>query len=163
MKPVISLVTVTYNRKQALAAMITSFRACMVDGLPDEVVIVDGGSTDGTQDWCKSQPDIVLIEQGALQGAIRAFCDGAKAASGEYVLLANDDIHFEAGSVLPAVLHLECNPLCGAVAFADDGPAPGYADGYKVQTLGMTRNGKQVSLYYPQAGLVRKCVGDFVC
>lgn len=162
MKPVISLVTGTYNRKQALSKMIASFRAGIVTGLPYEVVIVDGGSTDGTLEWCKSQPDVVLIEQGALRGAIRAFCDGAKAAQGDYVLLGNDDIEFEAGSILPALIHLETNPQCGAVAFADDRPAPGYDTGYKVQTLGMTHNGKQVNVYYPQVGLVRKWLGDYV-
>lgn len=162
MKPVISLVTGTYNRRFALARMLDSFRASMVYSMPYEIIIVDGGSTDGTIDYFKAQPDVTVIEHGALLGAIRAFTDGANAANGDYVLLANDDIDFALGSILPAIVHLETHPLCGAVAFADDRPAPGYGKGYKVQTIGMMRNGKEISAPYPQVGLIRKWLGDAV-
>jgi glycosyltransferase involved in cell wall biosynthesis len=160
--PIISLVTGTWNRRASLARMIASFRACLLTGIEYEVVVVDGGSTDGTIAWCKSQPDITLIEQGELLGAIAAFDAGAYAATGDYVLLANDDIEFTAGSVLPAIVYLESTPTCGAVAFADDRPAPGYGDGFKVQTVGMMDGRKEISAYYPQVGLIRRWLGDAV-
>jgi GT2 family glycosyltransferase len=71
-----------------------SFRDNLLPGIPYEVVLVDGGSTDGTIEWAKAQPDVKLIEDGKLVGAISAFTRGAFAASGKYVLLANDDITF---------------------------------------------------------------------
>lgn len=156
----ISLVTGTYNRQQSLARMIASFRACLLTGIEYEIIVVDGGSTDLTIEWCKLQPDVKLIEQGELLGAIAAFDAGAYAAGGDYVLLANDDITFEAGSVIPAIVHLESNPLCGAVAFADDRPAPGYGDGFKVQNITVRQGRKDISLPYAQVGLFRKWLGD---
>ena len=57
----ISLVSGTYNRLPLLKRMVASARQSAAD-LPLEIVLVDGGSTDGTIAWCKSQPDIVLIE-----------------------------------------------------------------------------------------------------
>src|SRR5689334_7817208 len=100
MTPIISLVSGTVNRLSFLKNMLGSFRSCLLVGIEYEIIIVDGGSTDGTITWCKSQPDITLIEQGEKRGAIAAFDAGAYAANGEYVLLANDDIEFLAGSVL---------------------------------------------------------------
>lgn len=160
MTPVISLVTGTYNRRIALAKMITSFRNNIPRGIDYEIVLVDGGSTDGTIAWAKQQPDVRLIEQGRLLGAIKAFDAGAYAAQGDYVLLANDDIVFADGSVLPAIEHLESHSECGAVAFMDDRPAPGYSNGFKVQTIQVMRHGALVSVPFPQVGLIRKWLGD---
>jgi glycosyltransferase involved in cell wall biosynthesis len=56
-------------------------------GIQYEFVIVDGGSSDGTQKWCNSQSDIRLIEHLSLLGAVKAFNDGANAALGTYVVL----------------------------------------------------------------------------
>lgn len=162
MTPLVSLVTGTYQRRQSLIRMLASFRACLLAGIEYEVIVVDGGSTDGTQTWCKSQTDVTLIEQGELLGAIKAFDAGAYAATGDYVLLANDDIVFTPGSILPALIHLETHPNCGAVAFADDRPAPGYGSGFKVQTVNMRDGHKEISVPYPQVGLIRKWLGDAV-
>ena len=67
----ISVVTGTYNRFAMLQRMVASARRS-VSTLPIEIIVVDGGSTDGTQAWCKTHPDIVLIEQGELLGACKA-------------------------------------------------------------------------------------------
>lgn len=126
-----------------------------------EFVIVDGGSTDGTQSWCKAQPDIRLIEHGGLKGAIRAFTDGAFSAQAEYVLLANDDIEIIDYSILAAIAYLQEHPTCGAVAFADDRPALSKPDGFNVQTMTvLNREGNPVSAPYAQVGLYRRWLGD---
>lgn len=156
----LSIVTGTYNRRSHLIQMVVSARRNIPVGIDYEFVIVDGGSTDGTQAWCKEQPDIKLIEHGELRGAIRAFCDGAKAAQGEYVLLANDDVTFLPGSILSAIVHLETTPACGGVAFADDRPAPSYGPGFKVQTITVREGGREVMKPYAQVGLFRKWLGD---
>ena len=85
-----------------------------------EFMIVDGGSTDGTQEWLQSVPHVTLIQHTELVGAIIAFCEGAYRARGKYVLMANDDVTFHPGSIFKAVIHLEKNMTCGAVAFADN-------------------------------------------
>lgn len=165
MIPLISLVTGTYNRVTALIRMIESARREMPRGLSYEIIVVDGGSFDNTITWCKSQPDIRLIEQGQLLGAIRAFCDGAKAAQGEYVILANDDIEFKPCSIIAAVSHLERTPSCGAVAFADNRTSLVHGDGsqYRTEGIGATLpNGQRTMVTYAQVGMFRRELGNAV-
>lgn len=158
---ILSVVTGTYNRLEYLRDMMMTVRQNVPPGFTYEFVIVDGGSTDGTIAWLQSQGDVHLILHGELKGAIPAFCDGAKAAQGQYVLLANDDVIFEDGAIVPAIVHLETVPTCGAVAFADDRPVKGYPKGFKVQTMQIHNNG--VKAYpYAQVGLFRGWLGDLV-
>lgn len=160
MIPIISLVSGTFQRLSYLQQMVASFRANIPAGISYEVIIVDGGSTDGTIEWCAGQGDVTLIEQGELLGAIKAFDTGAEAAMGDYVLLANDDIVFLPNSILPAVIHLETHPQAGAVAFKDDRPSPSYGEGFKVQTISVIHEGQEVHWPYAQVGLFRRWLGD---
>lgn len=162
MTPLISLVSGTYNRLELLKAMVQSFRDNLLPNTEYEIVLVDGGSTDGTIEWAKDQTDVRLIEDGALLGAISAFTRGAHAAQGKYILLSNDDITFFADSVLPAIVHLESTPKCGAVAFADNRPMAGFSrDEYKVNSIGGIIDGtRRAPLAYAQVGLFRKWLGD---
>ena len=118
--PLISVVTGTYNRLALLQSMIASVRREIPTGIPYEIVVCDGGSSDGSLDWLKAQADVVLIEHGALRGAITAFTDAAHQARGKYVVLANDDVEFKPLSLAAALVHLEDTPACGAVAFKDN-------------------------------------------
>lgn len=173
----LSIVTGTFNRLPLLQQMIVSVRRSLYHGLQYEFVIVDGGSNDGTIEWCKTQVDIRLIAHGGLFGAVRAFTDGALDARGDYVLLANDDVAFVDTSILRAIAYLETNPTAGAVAFADDRPAQGKPPGFGVQTQTyLTRERPNVpnprihqatGLWethkpYAQVGLFRRWLGD-VC
>lgn len=161
MQPIISLVSGTYNRLELLKAMVQSFRDNLLPGIPYEVVLVDGGSTDGTLEWARAQTDVKLIEDGALLGAISAFTRGAFAASGKYVLLANDDIQFRQGSVMPALVHLETEMKCGAVAFKDNRPNEFYTTkDYHTLQMAALINGRQSAVIYAQVGLFRKWLGD---
>jgi GT2 family glycosyltransferase len=112
----ISIVTGTYNRLAMLQRMIASGRKS-AGTLTTEFVVVDGGSTDGTQAWCKTQPDIVLIEQGELLGACKAYNAGFSAARGDYVVTSNDDIEFVDDTIAKAAAYLDHHPECGQVAF----------------------------------------------
>jgi len=157
---ILSIVTGTYDRLPHLQRMLASVRASVPDGIAYEIVICDGGSTDGTLEWLAGQTGVRVIEHGELRGALRAFGDAARAARGEYVVLANDDVAFHPGALMAALAHLETHPTCGAVAFADNRPAPGYGAGYKVQTIRALRDGQPVAVYYPQVGMIRRWLGD---
>lgn len=161
MIPIISLVSGTYNRLALLTAMVQSFRDNLLPGMAYEIVLVDGGSTDGTIEWAKAQTDIKLIEDGALLGAISAFTRGAHAASGKYVLLSNDDVQFKPGSVLPAIVHLENVTTCGAVAFKDNRRVNSTYDTTVYKTLQMegNLNGRRYGIIYAQVGLFRSWLG----
>lgn len=156
----LSIVTGSYNRLELLQRMVASCRRYLHRGLSYNFIIVDGGSNDGTIEWCQAQTDIVLIQHGALLGAIKAFTDGCYASNAEYIFVANDDIELIDYSILRTVAYLESTPTCGAVAFADNRGAIGKPDGYHVQTMSaLTPDGKHVHVPYAQVGLFRRWLG----
>lgn len=156
----ISVVSGTYNRLPYLQKMVESARSSIagIRGLTLEFSLADGGSSDGTIEWCRSQPDIRLIEHGQLFGAVKAFNDGAFAAMGQYCILANDDIEFIADSILLAYLYMQTHPDCGVGCFYQDRNNREW----HVETMPVVINGKQNSAYYGQVCMVPKWLGDHV-
>lgn len=161
----LSIVTGTYNRLELLQRMIQSVRDQMPRHLSYEFVVVDGGSTDGTQRWCLSQANITYLNHGRLLGAIRAFGDGANAAQGDYVVMANDDIAFRPGSLLRAFSYLEEHRTCGAVAFADNRTSQirSGVSGHRVEYMPATGiDNRPTAVIYAQVGMFRRWLGDRV-
>lgn len=151
MTPTVSVVSGTYNRLDLLRRMVQSARKSAGD-LALEIVLVDGGSTDGTQAWCASQKDIKLIEHGELKGAIRAYNDGCAAASGEYVVIGNDDIIFEGDTIHRAYLYLRNNPEVGQAAF-----------GHRYQRRGNPKQARvqgAFGYHYGQCSMIPRWLGD---
>ena len=156
----VSLVSGTFNRINALKEMVASFRASIGLGLAYEIVLVDGGSTDGTIAWCKVQSDVVLVEQGELLGAVKAFNAGFKVASGKYVVIGNDDIEFKDESVQAAVACMEDDDTIGIGCFYQDRDR---AEGdYYVSGMGGLLNGKPVTVNYGQVCIVPRWLGNYV-
>ncbi len=165
MRPLLSIVSGTFQRLQYLKLMVLSVRQQLPKGIAYEFIIVDGGSTDGTLDWCVAQPDITLIEDGELLGAISAFSRGARAAQGEYVVLANDDVVFKPLSLITALSYLERTPSCAAVAFADNrsGIVGGDPTQYRTEGIGVTLADGTLSMRtYAQVGMFRRDLGEAV-
>lgn len=136
-------------------------------GLEYEIVLVDGGSTDTTQDWCKLQSNIKLIEHGELRGAVAAFNDGAYAAIGKYVIMANDDIEFIDNSILLAYVYMETHLGCGGGCFYQDRGRThlDWNDKNRWFVEGMsatTKRKKVVTVPYAQVGIFPKWLGDNV-
>lgn len=158
MKPIVSIVTGTYNRLAYLKTMIASTRLSAGTGLLYEIIVVDGGSTDGTQAWCLSQPDVILIEQHKLLGAVAAFNAGASAANGYYTILANDDITFINESIIRAVAYMENHMDVGIGCFYQDRNDRDY----HVEEMPVVKDGKQASYWYGQVCIVRTWLGNKV-
>jgi glycosyltransferase involved in cell wall biosynthesis len=112
----VSIVSGTYDRLAYLQKMVYSVRASAA-GLSYEIVLCDGGSTDGTLDWIARQTDIRLIKHGNLRGAIAAFNDAAAIARGQYVILANDDLWFVGDAVRRAVDYMASHAETGIGCF----------------------------------------------
>ena len=76
----ISVVIPVLNERDSLPATIAALRACR--GIT-EIIVADGGSTDGTVPWLQAQPDIVLVRSIRGKGpqinvgAAAAFVPGA--------------------------------------------------------------------------------------
>lgn len=112
----VSIVSGTYNRLNLLKQMVHSVRNSTVS-ISHELILVDGGSTDGTLEWVKEQQDIRLIEHGKLLGAIKAYADGAAIARGEYVVFSNDDLHFVGDAIARALGYMRNHPETGIGCF----------------------------------------------
>lgn len=146
---IVSVVTGTYNRLPYLQAMMASAYASS-GGVPLHFVLVDGGSTDGTVEWCNGRKDVTLVEQHELLGATRAFDAGFAQVRTPFVVVGNDDIEFLGDTIKVSLDHLYANPTCGAVAYVNQ-----LADGteYTQHPYGYATL---------QTGMVRTWVGDLV-
>ncbi len=111
----VSIVFGTYNRFRLLQNCVESIRKACRD-ITYEIVVSDGGSTDGSSDWLRQQHDVVFLE-GDLSGAVVAFNDAARRARGEFVLALNDDAELDLDAVNNGLKHFK-DPLVGQVAFS---------------------------------------------
>jgi len=139
-QPSVSVVTVTRNAVQTLARTIQTVQAQR--SLLIEHVVVDGASTDGTQELLRSAlraHDFWLSE--ADRGIADAFNKGVALARGRYVQFLNADDWLSDGQVAQAVAVLErtgADFVFGDLVFHRDGlPAfvyrgdPDYASGLR--------------------------------
>ena len=152
----VSIVVPTFNRLSRLTTCIGKVRANV--SIPFELVVVDGGSTDGTREYLRHQLDLHVILERRREGAVRAFNKGFRAAAGTYVMWLNDDAYPLAGSVEAAVDLLERSDC------QDVGMAAFYHDWDRDRNVLDTveREGRKYSIYnirgYPYAnfGLLRR-------
>lgn len=116
-----SIVIPTHNGLHLLTSCIESIRR--YTEVPYEIIVVDNGSTDGTQEYC-IQAGITFIALPRNEGFPVACNRGLAIASGEQLLLLNNDV-----VVTPRWLS---NMLCTLYS-ADDigivGPVTNYASG----------------------------------
>ncbi len=85
----LSVIIPTYNRRPVLARALRS----VLDQkpAPDEVLVVDDGSTDGTPEWLAREfPSVILIRQ-ANQGPAAARNRGIEKASGTWLAFLDSD------------------------------------------------------------------------
>lgn len=90
MKKVSAIIT-THNRLPLLKRAIDSVRT---QTYPDiECIVVDDASTDGTQEYCQSLPDVryLRIPPEESRGGNYARNTGIRAAQGDYIALLDDD------------------------------------------------------------------------
>src|SRR5256885_7535383 len=106
--PVVSVVIGTYNRRAYLEDTIETVRA-ELDGVAHELIVVDGGSPDGSVRWLVRQKDVLTIVQhnrGEWRGrpverrSWGYFMNlGFKAARGKYACMLSDDCLVVPGAI----------------------------------------------------------------
>lgn len=90
-KPLVSVVICTYNRKNLLRDCLNSVYVQDYPKSNFEVIVVDGGSTDGTKELCKKHlPRIKFVVESKL-GLAGARNKGAELARGSIVAYTDDD------------------------------------------------------------------------
>jgi len=112
-KPSLSVIIPALNERDNLPATIASLPAGV------EVLVVDGGSTDGTREWVFSQPDLRMLD--APRGRGPQLAAGALAATGELLLFLHADCQLPKG-VLDTILAAGATAGCFSVRFAERKP-----------------------------------------
>jgi len=148
----LSVVFGTYNRRKHLLDCIESVRHS-VGGLSYEIVVADAGSTDGGRELLATQPDVVLLGERSLDGAVVAFNKAFSLARGWSVCNCNDDNVFIGDCLEKAYRYLWAHQeRVAQVAFAHDESFNGNF------RRGDVISGKQCANF----GLAQRLIGDYV-
>lgn len=94
-KPLITIITATYNAAKYLPAAIQSIREQNYENI--QYIVVDGGSTDGTVDVIRANEDVVDYWISAPDmGIYDAWNKGVRLSAGDWIgFLGADDIYLE--------------------------------------------------------------------
>jgi GT2 family glycosyltransferase len=124
--PIISVVIGSLNRREFIEPTISSIRG-ELEPAEYEIIVVDGGSDDGTVEWLLAQKDVITIVQhnrGTWNGeplqrqSWGYFMNlGFRAASAPAVCMLSDDCLVVPGAIREGLAVLEANDQAGAVAF----------------------------------------------
>jgi hypothetical protein len=94
-RPTASVIVVNWNGERLLDGCLASLavQTCR----EREVILVDNGSTDGSVDIVRRKfPEVRVVALPENRGFAGGDCAGLKAATGEFVALANNDVRVEA-------------------------------------------------------------------
>jgi len=101
----LSIVIPVRNERDTVVPLIERVRA--VDcGMPKEIIVVDGASTDGTREALLALPpsdDLVLVLEDAARGKGRAVRTGFERATGDIVMVQDADLELDPGEI-PSLL-----------------------------------------------------------
>ncbi|WP_248929432.1 glycosyltransferase family 2 protein [Paenibacillus hamazuiensis] len=114
-EPRVSIVMLCWNRKDDVRESLERIREIEYGNL--EIIVVDNGSTDGTLEMLDQQFQEVKVIRMYKNMGIEAYNIGFENASGEYMIIIDDDSFPAKDSVRLMVDKFEKDPRLGVVAF----------------------------------------------
>lgn len=108
----LSIIIVSFNTKKLLLSCINSVRK-YTKGINYEIIVVDNGSSDGTQEAIKKIKGVKLILNRDNFGFAAANNQGIKIAQGRHILLLNSDTELKEDSLGKMVGWMEKNSRVG--------------------------------------------------
>lgn len=109
----LTILIATYNRLEALKVVIDAIHAQTT--CSHEIIVIDGGSTDGTIEYLESRSDITPVFQGKLLGAPRSYNEVWRQVESKYTAWLSDDTELTNNGLDLAVQILENDPEIGMV------------------------------------------------
>ncbi|KPV42446.1 glycosyltransferase family 2 protein [Alicyclobacillus ferrooxydans] len=124
----ISVVIPSFNGLRYLVDCLRSLREQDPPFL--EIIVVDNASSDGTQQYLCGQRDVIPLFNDTNEGFGRAVNRGIRMASGQYILLLNQDAVIEKNFAAHAMKAIQLFPDAGAIsALLLQGDNPDLIDG----------------------------------
>ncbi|MEE2939541.1 MAG: glycosyltransferase [Planctomycetota bacterium] len=111
----VSIVVVSCNAMANTQRCIEALRAAADPRYPQEIIVVDNGSTDGSVEWLRAQDDVRLIENPFNHGAPRARNQAIAVATGAWFAFLDNDVFVPKGWLDRALYHGALDPTVGAV------------------------------------------------
>ncbi len=108
----LSIVIITYNSLALLRQCVESVRAA-TQKTGCEIIVVENGSSDGTADWLRSQPDVKSIFNDGNRGVAPARNQGLSSSEGRYLLILDADTIVEPGALDTLVERMDAHPGTG--------------------------------------------------
>ena len=120
----------TFNRLALLRVVVDSILSGTAT--PHELIVIDGGSTDGTIDYIQSYPPVTAMLQAELVGTARCYNRVWRRVESEFTCWLSDDTEIVPGSLDTAVAILESDPTIGMVGLKmKDTKGPGRFEAYR--------------------------------
>jgi GT2 family glycosyltransferase len=124
----LSIIIINYNTKRLTRACLESLFYYLGNAIPFEVIVVDNGSNDGSQEelrnFAAARENVHLIESDTNVGFAKGNNIGIRKSIGKQVLLLNSDTYLVDDSIIQAVSYLEGQPNvfgCGCTLLNADG------------------------------------------
>ena len=114
-RPRVSVIVTAYNLATFLPAALDSALAQESPGGPIQIIVVDDGSTDNTQDVLAAYADRVEVIRQENGGLVKAVDTGLGAVRGEYIALLDADDEWPLDRLRRHAELLDANPHVGLV------------------------------------------------
>lgn len=105
----VSVVTVNWNGKEHLKALLPSLTALQVG----EIILIDNGSTDGSQEFVRAHyPEVRIIQNSSNLGFAQPHNAAAEIARGRCLALINNDMRCHPDWINAALARMEGSTVC---------------------------------------------------